>query len=137
MYCLYRKSLFYHVKKGYFFIAAFLLIFFFFFLYLNSLNQISFCTSPLNFQFKVPVFMFQMLLGPCSNSFCAYWHSAFPGSDVDLKCFSKTFNIIASSPFDHDFFCTEFCFEARSFVPINSMKSTYFKVTIKGAFPHF
>ena len=68
MYCLYRKSLFYHVKKGYFFIAAFLLIFFFFFLYLNSLNQISFCTSPLNFQFKVPVFMFQMLLGPCSKN---------------------------------------------------------------------
>ena len=65
--------------------------------------------------------------GKIGYSFCASWYSAFPGSDVDLKCFSKTFNIIASSHLDHDFFSTDFCFETRSFVPINSMKSIYFK----------
>ena len=70
-------------------------------------------------------------------SFCTSWHSASPGSDVDLKCFSKTFNVIVSSSLHHDFFCTDFCFVTHSFVPINRMKSTYFKVTTKGAFPHF
>ena len=70
-------------------------------------------------------------------SSCAPWHSAFPGSDVDLKSFLKIFNIIASSPFNHDFFYTDFCIVTHSFVPISSMKSISFKVTIKGAFPHF
>ena len=111
---------------------------FFFFLYLNSLKSNFLLHLLYNFQFKVSDFVFQMVPGPCSKNWVFLLRLlTFSISQKWrwLKMLFKNFQYYCLFPLDHDFFCTDFCFETHLFIPINSMKSIYYKVTIKGAFP--